>query len=129
MTEINNEEWQLIANVMDARSRLKLIKDEIALLQIKRAQAEKAEADAEAAYIAFMDECGIEKSECGSFETSIRFSEQVDIVSPDAVPNDYMREKISREPDKMKIKANAADLKGANWFSIKKVRNLQIKLK
>lgn len=126
MAEINNQEQQLITNVMDAKNNLKRIKDEIAALQIKCSQAEKAEADAEAAYIAFMDECGIEKSECGVYETSIRMSEQVDIADNAAVPDDYMHEKISREPDKMKIKANRPN---ANWYSIKAVRNLQVKLK
>jgi len=129
MTEINKDEWELIANVMDARTNVRVIKDEIAALKLKCNQWEKAEEVAEAAYLAFMDECGMVKSECGLFETYIKESEQVDIASPDAVPNEYIREKISREPDKLKIKANAANLQGSNWFAIKKVRNLQIKMK
>jgi len=77
----------------------------------------------------YMDETGQVAFECGEIKVYYTESEQVDVASPDAVPNEYIREKISREPDKLKIKANAANLQGSNWFAIKKVRNLQIKMK
>lgn len=124
-----SEEQKLIDNYNAATRRVKRIKALIAKLQLWRNQAEKAEAKAEAAYIAFMDECGIKESECGDYKTFIRYGEQVDIANVEAVPDCYMRTKIVREPDKQKIKANAEGLEGRNWFSIKRVRNLQVKLK
>lgn len=121
------DEQKLIDDVNHAKSEVKRIKDLISALQIKRAEAETALEKAEQAYIAFMDECGVVESECGNTKAYITESERVDIQSIEAVPEEYIRTKVSKEPDKVKVKADADKLKGANWFTITKHRNLQLK--
>ena len=117
------DEQRLIDDVNDKKSEVKRIKDLIAMLQIKRAEAETAHDEAEQAYIRFMDDNGVIKSDAAH----IIESERVSVPDIAAVPDEYMRTRISKEPDKVKIKADADKLNGANWFTITRHRNLQLK--
>ncbi len=123
-----NEEQKLLDAYNAAKIKTARIKSLIARLQIKRAESEAAEQRAEEAYIVFMDECGIVESACGNTRAYILHTERVEVVDIEAVPDAYIRTKISREPDKLLIKKNVKELAGANWLSVNKVRHLQTKL-
>lgn len=122
-------ELDLINTVNAKKARLARIKLLISRLQIKRAECEKQVENAEQAYIDFMDANGLVESECGKYKAFILHSERVEVVDLEAVPEAYIRTKVVREPDKLLIKKDAGNLSGANWLTINKVRNLQIRAK
>lgn len=121
-----NNEQELIDEVNASRHRVKRIKSLIETMKRKLNVCEQGVVDAEEAYMKFMDDNGIKESECGEYKAFIRYSEQVDIADNAAVPDDFLRVKVSKEPNKMLIKELRPQ---ANWYSIKSIRNLQVKLK
>lgn len=123
----NNEEQKLIMDVLEARSRVAWVKKEIATWQIKRNEAEKLEADAEAALIVYMQESGCVALESGIASASLKDAYSVDIASIDAVPAEYLRSKVVTEPDKVKIRNEAP--RTANWFTLTAKPSLTIKMK
>ena len=120
------EEQKLIHDAQKADAALKKIKADIAKQQILRNQFETDLDKAKEALLKYMDETGQVAFECGEMKVYYTESEQVDISDNAAVPDDYMRKKVSKEPNKVLIKELRPQ---ANWYSIKSVRNLQIKMK
>ena len=122
-----DEEQKLIMDVLEARSRVAWVKKEIATLQIKRNEAEKLEADAEGALIAYMQDNGCTGLESGIAGATLGVSYAVDIASVDAVPAEYLRTKTVTEPDKVKIRNEAP--RTANWFTLRAEPKITIKMK
>ena len=107
-----DEEGLLLDQLKGARWKVEQIKKEITLLAIDKSEAEYSLEVIEQAIVDYMQGNGLVKfANC-----TLGQSEVVDIADEKAVPKEYLREKISYEPNKIKIKDERPD---ANWYSIK----------
>lgn len=120
-------ERELIMDALKARGRVARVKKTIARLQIKRNEAEHTEAKAEEALIAYMQESGCKAIEDGIAEVELGESWAVNVADIDAVPEQYIRTKTVREPDKVKIRNERPT--GANWYVMSCKPKVTIKMK
>jgi len=101
-------------------------KAEMAKMRIEVNVAEKAAAEAEADLVKYMKENGLLSFEHGQDEFAVKDFYSVDIADPAAVPDDYMRQKLCREPDKVKIRGERP---AGNGYTMRAEPKLSVKAK
>lgn len=81
----------------------------------------------EQAMLDYVNSSGLKQFEAGNHKITIGTSEVVDCPDVDAVPEQFVRTKIIKEPNKVLIK----ELRpvGANWYSIKTNQKITITTK
>ena len=110
---LEEEENFIIDNLQSARRSLELHKQETSARRFTQNRLEKELEDAERAMIDFMVGNGLLQTE----RATLGESEAVDAPDVDAIPDEYVRTKIIREPNKILIKEVRPI---GNWYAIKK---------
>lgn len=124
MTNDNDEEKMLLDKLLSARHAIELNKQAKRELTMKGNRLEKELEDIEQAWIDYMRGNGLKETEIGHLKLSIGESYSVDVDDVDAVPDEFVREKIVREPNKILIR----ELKPqGNWYVIKQSYKLTVK--
>ena len=114
MISPKDEEDFIIDALQSARHALELHKAETSARRFKQNQLEKQLEDAERTLIDYMLGNGLIKTD----RVTLGETESVDAPDVDAIPNEFVRVKTVREPNKILIKEVRPD--GANWYSITK---------
>lgn len=107
------EENFIIDRLQSARHALELHKQETTARRFKQNQLEKELADAEQALIDYMLGNGLLKTE----RVTLGETESVDAPDVDAIPEEFVRVKTVREPNKVLIKELRPN---GNWYAITK---------
>lgn len=122
-TMTTNEEEKLILNsLLSARHATELAKQAKRELDFKIKEHERYEQSCEQAFIDYMKANGVKSTQVSAYHmVTLGTSTAIDVPDVDAVPADYIREKITREPNKALICElhKAGKLEGANWYSVK----------
>jgi hypothetical protein len=113
MTNGFDEEDFIIDKLQSARHALELHKQETSARRFTQNRLEKELEDAERALIDYMLGNGLLKTE----RVTLGETESVDAPDVDAIPEQYVRTKVVREPNKLLIKEVRPD---GNWYSITK---------
>jgi len=123
----DDEEGFLTQQLLDARHALELFKQESSARKFKQNELEKRLADTEQALLDYVNANGLKQFEVGTHKITIGISEVVDCPDIDAIPSQFIREKIVKEPNKILIKELRPA--GANWYSIKTNQKITITTK
>lgn len=110
---VEDEEKFLIDKLLSARHVLKLHKEETGARRLRQNQLEKELADIEQACVDYMTANGLRETSA----LSISETYSVDVPDVGALPDEFVRVKIIREPNKVLIRELRPD---ANWYAIKK---------
>jgi len=70
---------------------------------------------------------GIQKMETDLFKFSFRKSESVEVIDQEAIPQDYMKEKVTLSVDRASLKRAIKSWVEIAWAVINEKQNLQIK--
>jgi len=117
----NDEEEKFIHDqLITARQRVEELKAVERQAGAKRRGAEHELAKIEQAAIDYMTGNGIVESEL----FRVRKTEVVDVESVDAVPEEFVRTKITREPDKRRI---ADERPTGNWYTMKENTHIMLR--
>lgn len=117
---IQDEEKFIASEIAEARYQLELAE--------KAARAARFEVDRRKAALATLTTVALDYmtgnglTECNAFK--LRRSYRVDVESIEAVPEEYIREKVTREVNKDKIRSEKPD---ANWYTF--VEHLTVEVK
>lgn len=117
---IEEEEKFLIDKLLSARHALKLHKEETSTRRTKQNELEKELADIEQACVDYMTANGLKETS----GLSISETYSVDVPDVDALPDEFVRVKTTREPNKTLIRELRPD---ANWYAIKQGYKLTYK--
>jgi hypothetical protein len=117
---MEEEENLIIDHLQSARHALELYKAETSARRFKQNQLEKQLEDAERALIDYMLGNGLIKTD----RVTLGETESVDAPDADAIPDEYVRVKTVREPNKILIKEVRPD---GNWYAITKNYKITIK--
>lgn len=124
MTMTNDDEEKfLLDEYLTARHMLELCENEIRTLRTKKNGLEKRLEDTKQAMIDYMVGNGVEKTTINHLSVSISKSYAVDVPDVEAVPEEFLRVKVVKEPNKLLIKEARPD---ANWWSIKESYKLTV---
>lgn len=127
MTMTNYEEEQLLLDkLLDARHKVQLAKDAVSLARMRQSEAEHALSVIEQAVYDYCDGNGLMKFESMNHTVSYGLSASVDVADPSAVPDEFMRVKTVREPNKQLI---AASRPQGNWYVIKQSPKITVRSK
>lgn len=128
MTMTYEDEEQLILNhVISARAQVAHVKGEIEKKKRVLAELEQFQKNQEQALIDFYKSTGVTESDHGDYKISYRKSKSVDAPDIDAVPEKYIRTKVTKSVDKQAIRRDK--LEPNNWFQYKETDTLVIKHK
>lgn len=114
------EEDFIIDNLQSARRRLEIHKAETSARRFHQNQLEKELEEAERALIDYMLGNGLLKTE----RVTLGETESVDAPDVEAIPDEYVRVKTVREPNKVLIKEVRPD---GNWYCITKNYKITIR--
>jgi len=128
MTNDNDEEKLLLDKLLSARHAIELNKNAKRELAMNGNRLEKDLAEIEQAWVDYMLSNGLRETEVGHLKLTIGESFSVDVDDINAVPDEFVREKIVREPNKILIRElhKSGKLEGANWYSIKESHKLTV---
>ena len=112
-----DEEAFLLEQLLSARHALEIHKAESSARKFTQNRLEKQLADVEQALLDYVTSNGVEQFETGRHTVTIGQSESVDCPDVEAIPEEYVRTKITREPNKLLIREKRPQ--GANWYAIK----------
>jgi hypothetical protein len=115
---LEEEEKVLRDKLRSARHAIEAAAQNKRAAQMACNRAEKELADIEQACLDYMNGNGLVETE--NFVVSV--SHRVDVESVDGVPDAYIRTKTTKEPDKIKIKA---DRPNGNWYVITEHQNIK----
>jgi len=110
---IEEEESLIIDKLQSARHALELHKKECSAMRFKQNQLEKEVDDADRALIDYMLGNGLLKTE----RVTLGETTAVDAPDVDAIPDQFVRVKTIREPNKVLIKELRPE---GNWYSLTK---------
>ena len=118
---MTNEEEEnfIIDRLQSARHALELHKQETSVRRFKQNQLEKELAEVEQALIDYMLGNGLLKTE----RVTLGETESVDAPDVDAIPEEFVRVKTVREPNKILIKELRPE---GNWWVLKKTYKITI---
>lgn len=119
---MDDEERIMLEAVLSARHAVKLEKEAKREHEQRIKEAERNEYVAEQAFIDYMKAHGIKATEVAyKWNVTLGQSTAIDVPDVDALPAQYVREKIIREPNKALIAEmhKAGALTGANWYSVR----------
>ncbi len=122
---IQEEENMLIDKLQSARHALEMHKKAVSSMRFEQNALEKQLEEIEQSCIDYMTGNGLVETERLRLGTSA----SVDVPDVDAVPEQFIREKITREPNKILISEahKSGKLSGANWYTIKQSYKLTLK--
>lgn len=118
---MDDEERIMLDAILSARFTVELAKKRKRELDMEIKQAERNKSEAEQAFIDYMKAHGLKSTEVAyKWNVTLGQSSAVEVPDIDSVPDEYVREKITREPNKALISElhKAGKLNGANWYSI-----------
>ena len=116
----DEEEKMIAQKVRDARFALEQHKKGMSSLRFEQNRLEKELETVEQAAIDFCVGNGL--LDCDSFRLGVTHS--VDVPDVDALPEEYVRVKTTREPNKILIKEKRPQ---GNWYTIKESYKLTVK--
>ena len=125
---MKDEEQFIIEQLLSARKALAEAEQKKREATVKHNAAQKFHDDCEQALIDFMAANGLIQTEYKTIPFTLTESTFVDVDESGAIPDCYMREKVTRSPDKVAI-GNAlkrGDLGGANWCKLSKRQHIKV---
>ncbi len=131
MDPILEEESLLIDKLLSARHATELAKNEAKELKLKINQLEKYEEGCHQAVIDYMVANGLKQFIANGSLCTLGDSMAMEVPDATAVPTEYMRIKVTKEPNKALIAElyKSGALEGANWFSAVKSHKITITYK
>ena len=120
-----DEEKFLLEQLLGARHGLELHKKETSARRFQQNILEKELEVIEQAVADYMTGNGVKQFEAGHCTITISETESVDAPDVDAIPEQFVRTKITKEPNKILIKELRPE--GANWYSLKQGFKLTVK--
>ncbi len=117
---VDKEESFLIDQLQSAKHALEIHKKEMTAMRLKQNQLEKIVVDTEQAVIDFMLQNGLLQTD----RITLGETSSVDVPDVESVPEQFLRIKTTKEPNKVLIKELAPV---ANWYSIKKNYKLTLR--
>lgn len=113
----DNEEKALVDKLTEARIALNAHVAETRKRKLEQNRLEQELANAEQSAVDYMLDNGLLQTD----KMKITISRSVEIEDVDAVPERYIRTKITKEPNKILIREEKPD---ANWYAIKTNYNI-----
>lgn len=120
----DDEEKLLLDKLLSARHAIELNKEAKRDLTSKGNMLEKQLADIEQAFIDYMTGNGIKATDIGKHSVTLGESETVEVPDVDALPDEFVRIKTTREPNKVLLKELRPQ---ANYYTIQKNYKLTVK--
>lgn len=128
-TKTDDEEGFIVGQIQWLRNAVEQNKKQQSALKLESNRLNKELEDAEQALVDYFTANGMTQTHVNKFSITLGYSTSIDVDNLDAVPEDYVRVKTTREPNKVLISEmhKAGKLDGANWFSIKTSPKITIK--
>lgn len=124
MTMTNQEEEAFILNeYLSARHELELVETQIRNLRTRKNHLEALKEETKQAMIDYMVGNGVEQTTINHLKVSVSKTYSVDVPDVEAVPEEFLRIKVMKEPNKLLIKEARPD---ANWWSMKESYKLTV---
>lgn len=120
---IQDEEAFLLQQLLDARHKLKLHKEESSARKFTQNKLEKDLEIVEQALIDYMANNGLNQFEAGHCKVTFGESESIDAPDIDAIPEMFVRTKVTKEPNKILIKELRPE---GNWYNIVKSNKITV---
>lgn len=120
----NDEEEQFILNeYLTARQAFETHKREMNLMQVKKNQLETRLEETKQAFVDYMVGNGLKETVVNNHVVRLGESYSVDAPDVDAIPEEFVRIKTIREPNKILIREKRP---AGNWYAIKESYKLTV---
>lgn len=117
MTNTQDEEGLLISELMTARYNVACQKEKITAARFELNALEKRLEEIEQAVIDYCTGNGLKQFKTTMYTITLGESEAVDAPDLEAIPEQFIRTKVVKEPNKILIKELRPS---GNWYAIKK---------